>query len=92
MWGKGGGSGNDFIRAPITVEENFSDHPCPKPVAWAAGLIALFPEASSILDPFCGSGTTLRAAKDLGRKAIGIEIEEKYCEIAAKRCAQEILL
>jgi len=67
-------------------------HPCPKPIGFALWLIDRFSDPCSIvLDPFMGSGTTLRAAKDLGRRAIGIEIEEKYCEIAARRMGQEVL-
>lgn len=65
-------------------------HPTEKPVSLLTQLISCN-VCDNVLDPFMGSGTTLRAAKDLGRKAIGIEIEEKYCEIAAHRLAQEVL-
>lgn len=67
-------------------------HPCPYPVAIPTRCIAATTNpGDAVLDPFMGSGTTLRAAKDLGRKAIGIEIEERYCEIAAQRMGQEVL-
>jgi DNA modification methylase len=67
-------------------------HPTQKPLKLMNWCIENYSEpGETILDPFMGSGTTLRAAKDLGRKAIGIEIEEKYCEIAVKRLQQEVL-
>lgn len=70
-------------------------HPTQKPLELMTWCIKLrgqlnWEENNTVLDPFMGSGTTLRAAKDLGRKAIGIDIEEKYCEIAAKRLSQEV--
>jgi DNA modification methylase len=65
-------------------------HPHEKPVELMRALVGKCPPLARVLDPFMGSGTTLRAAKDLGRSAIGIETSERYCEIAATRCAQEV--
>lgn len=65
-------------------------HPCPFPTELARRVIIGTAPALT-LDPFLGSGTTLVAAKMLGRRAIGIEIEERYCEIAARRLDQEVL-
>jgi DNA modification methylase len=66
-------------------------HPTQKPVCVMLWVLSFFPNITDILDPFMGSGTTLLAAKQLGRKAIGIEISEKYCEIAVKRLAQSVM-
>ena len=66
-------------------------HPTEKPLGVMAELIGKCPPDATIIDPFMGSGTTLRAAKDLGRRAIGIEKNADYCAIAVKRMAQEVL-
>ena len=67
-------------------------HPTEKPTPLLEHLISRHaPNGGTVLDPFMGSGASLLAAKSQGRKAIGIEIEERYCEIAARRMAQEVL-
>ena len=69
-----------------------SAHPCPRKLAHVKWLVRWWSELTeTVLDPFVGSGTTLVAAKNLGRRAIGIEIEERYCEIAARRLDQGVL-
>lgn len=89
------GTGDAPVDAVISVTRagvgtgRTNEHPHEKPAAVWLRLCQL--SMGSILDPFMGSGTVLRAAKDLQRKAVGIEIEEKYCEIAAKRLRQEVL-
>jgi len=88
----------DTLRYPSSVQE-FNNravgdrgfHPTQKPLELFKYLVKTYSlEKQIVLDPFMGSGTTLLASKSLQRYCIGIEIEEKYCEIAAKRCSQSV--
>jgi len=73
------------------VNDGQKVHQTGKPFALMAQVLNVRPEWTTYLDPFAGSGTTLLAARALGRKAIGIEIEERYCEVAANRLRQGVL-
>lgn len=89
-WGTPYNQMHDHFQTPCGFDG--SGHPCAKPMEWANWLVRrAAPEGGTVIDPFAGSGTTLRAAKDLGRKAVGIEIEEKYCRIITERPSQEVL-
>lgn len=84
------GARANVLTSSTTAEKN--GHPCPKPLPWMRWLVGLVSlPGEVVLDPFAGSGTTLRACKDMERRCIGIEIEERYCEVAAKRLAQDVL-
>ena len=73
-------------------EVGFHVHPTQKPVALMRWVLEEWSARGDVVfDPYMGSGPVMRAAKDLGRKAIGIELEERYCQIAAERCSQEVL-
>ena len=81
----------DTLKAPLGDGRSNVDHPCPKPYLLMHQIVEIGTDPGDmVIDAFCGSGTTLEAAKLLNRRAIGIEIEEKYCEIAAKRLSQEV--
>lgn len=86
-WNGGGRSINHY-----GPKSQSGEHPTQKPLGMIADWVRLFTNPGDvILDPFAGSGTTLRAAKDEGRRAVGIEVEERYCEIIARRLAQDTL-
>jgi len=87
---------NDCLNTRMSVwrlpPQRSEDHPCPFPLELVSPLIvSSCPVGGIVLDPFMGSGTTLVAAKRLGRKAIGIEREARYCDLAIANLAQSVL-
>jgi site-specific DNA-methyltransferase (adenine-specific) len=93
--GKGFVSTSPPMRSVIATTEhrgiavNKAGHPTPKPISLMQKLIERCPDGI-LADPFAGSGATLEAARNLGRKVIGVELEEKYCELIANRLSQQV--
>lgn len=87
---KGMLGGHSLIQAPLGTNAAIDWHPCPKPLGLMAQLLVKA-KSEAVLDPFAGSGTTLRAAKDRGVRAIGVELNERYCERIVRRLGQECL-
>ena len=86
-WNGGGKAGNY-----ITTVQQGEGHPTAKPLSMLSDWVRNFTQPGDlVLDPFAGSGTTLRAAVNEGRKAIGVELDERYAEIAARRLSQGVL-
>jgi len=75
----------------VELLKDGTQHPTQKPLSLISWCLTFFPESQTVIDPFAGSGTTGRAAKNMNKKAVLIELEEKYCEIAALRMCQEVL-
>jgi len=87
-----GGNRTSNVLRLSGIKPSADHHPTPKPVELPMHFIRLHSDAGDlVLDPVMGAGATLVAAKLLGRRAIGIEIEERYCEMAARRLAQSVL-
>lgn len=77
---------------PVRSCHGYAEHPTQKPLGILRPLIQFScPPGGTALDPFTGSGSTLVAAKEMGRRAVGIEINERFCEVAANRLAQGVL-
>lgn len=81
-----------WVRNIRTNQRDTGDHPCPKFLPFWQELLGRFSKpADLILDPFCGSGTTARAAKNLGRRVIAVEKERRYCDLIVRRLQQQVL-
>ncbi len=95
VWGSRGGMPDSGPCLPgvwrVTVGGSEKHHIAGKPEKLMQMLVEICPPGGTVLDPFCGSGTTLKAAKESGRKAIGIEIADQWCDVSQNRVRQDVL-